>query len=98
MADKLSEKIEVIEVRLKALKAQQQLRDARIRAASSKKERSDETRRKIIVGNLVWGHMQINVRYKSEIIESLNKTLKRADDRKLFGLYPLSVTHIPQVC
>ena len=98
MADKLSEKIEVIEVRLKALKAQKQQQDAQVRAASSKKERADETRRKILIGNLVWGHMQINDRYKSEIIESLNKTLKRADDRKLFELYPLPVAPTALVC
>ncbi len=50
---KIDERIETLEAKLKQLKVQQQRREQRARALSSRRERRDELRRKILVGAIV---------------------------------------------
>lgn len=81
MAEKLDAKIEAAQDKLKQLKAQKQQQEARLRNVESKKKRSDDTRRKILLGSVLLNHVT-----NEQWLPLLEKHLTKDADRALFGL------------
>ncbi|MCH5146357.1 hypothetical protein JMF94_14835 [Desulfovibrio sp. UIB00] len=64
-----------------------------LRAREAKQVRKDDTRRKVLVGSLVLEAVKKNADIKAWLDGLLNKRLTRKDDRELFNLAPLEVSH-----
>ncbi len=78
--------------KLKKLKQQQEKINQAIRreqTALKKKERSEDTRRKILDGALIRNYADEHPEIQTLLDELRKKELTRDDDRKLFGLEPL---------
>lgn len=86
----IDDRIADLERRLKQAKALKQQQVARERAAERKQQRSDETRRKILVGAVILAKVEHGEWPKERLRELMDKALTRADDRTLFGLPTLS--------
>jgi large subunit ribosomal protein L7/L12 len=71
---------------LKQLKAQRDMVEARKLQTMFKGQRSDDTRRKILVGALMLEMMERDEATRTRIMERLDKYLTRPDDRALFSL------------
>jgi hypothetical protein len=87
---KIVERIEVLEERLKQLKAKQQKIDARRRALESRQTRQADTRRKILAGAVVLAQVERDALAKAQFRLWLDQSLTREDDRALFDLPPVS--------
>lgn len=85
----IDDRIADLEKRLKQAKALKQQQLARERAAEKKRQRSDDTRRKILVGAVILAKVEHGEWPKERLREWMDKTLTRADDRALFGLLPV---------
>jgi hypothetical protein len=83
---KTSERIELLERRLKQLKAKQQKSDARKRALESRQTRRDDTRRKILAGAIVLARIESDAEAKVRFYQWLAVSLTREEDRALFDL------------
>lgn len=69
---------------------------ARIRGKEASQARKDDTRRKIILGGLVWGMVERGeVVNKNSLLAALNKSLSRPQDRALFDL-PVACPETPE--
>ena len=77
---------DALEAKLKQEKARKQLIEARKRAAESKLKRSQDTRRKILVGAAILGKVERGEWPREKLLALLDATLTRADDRALFDL------------
>ena len=86
----IDDRIADLEKRLKQAKALKQQQVARERAADKKRQRSDDTRRKILVGAVILAKVDHGEWPKERLREWMDKALTRADDRTLFGLPTLS--------
>jgi hypothetical protein len=82
----LDERIKAQEEKLKQLKALKQKQEAMKRAADAKKVRSDDTRRKILLGAMLLDQMDKNEGMKKNMIGQLDSYLTRSDERALFDL------------
>ena len=82
----IDERIATLEAKLKQEKARKQLIEARKRAAESKLKRSQDTRRKILVGAAVLGKVERGEWSREKLLALLDATLTRTDDRVLFDL------------
>lgn len=85
----IDDRIADLEKRLKQAKALKQQQVARERAAEKKRHRSEETRRKILVGAVILAKVEQGEWPKERLRELMDKALARADDRALFGLVPV---------
>jgi hypothetical protein len=88
----IDDKISTLENKLKQAKALKQQIDARKRAAESKLKRSQDTRKKILVGAAILAHVERGEWSQNELLSMLNVALTRADDRALFDLPTVSTT------
>ena len=86
----IEDRIADLEKRLKQAKALKQQQVARSRAAEKKRQRSEDTRRKILVGAVILAKVEHGEWPKERLRELMDKALTRADDRTLFGLPTLS--------
>ena len=86
----IDDRIADLEKRLKQAKALKQQQVARSRAAEKKRQRSEDTRRKILVGAVILAKVDHGEWPKERLREWMDKALTRADDRTLFGLPTLS--------
>ena len=86
----IEDRIADLERRLKQAKALKQQQVARSRAAEKKRQRSEDTRRKILVGAVILAKVDHGEWPKERLREWMDKALTRADDRTLFGLPTLS--------
>ena len=84
----LEDRIKTLEERLKQAKVQKQQRDARTRAAETKKKRAADTRRKVLAGALILALCDQNPDTREQFLAKLDAFLTRDDDRALFGLTP----------
>lgn len=84
----LDERIKAQEDKLKQLKALKQKQEAQKRAAEAKRNRTEDTRRKVLVGAMMLEHMEKNEATKASAMAKLDAFLTRDDDRALFGLSP----------
>ena len=82
----LDDTIAILEEKLKQAKARKQKFEAQRRAAESKKKRSDDTRRKILVGAAILAKVDRGEWPRSRLLDMMNQTLTRLDDRALFDL------------
>lgn len=82
----IDERIATLEAKLKQEKARKQLIEARKRAAESKLKRSQDTRRKILVGAAILAKVERDEWPEAKLLALLDTTLTRSDDRALFGL------------
>lgn len=79
------EKIEELEAAKAKIAARIKVEKNKLR----KKNRKDETRRKILVGAVVLSHMQHNDEFAEAIMELLGKYTLRPADREFLKLPPL---------
>lgn len=86
----IEDRIADLEKRLKQAKALKQQQVAREKAAKRKRQRSDDTRRKILVGAVILAKVERGEWPQERLCELLDKALTRADDRALFGLPTLA--------
>lgn len=82
----IEERIATLEAKLKQEKAKKQRIEARQRAVESKKKRSDDTRRKILVGAAILAKVERGEWPQDKLLAMLDAALTRADDRALFDL------------
>lgn len=87
----IDERIKLLEEKLKQEKAKKQKVDAMKKAAEVKLQRTQDTRRKILIGAFMLDRMEKNEETKTKMIGQLDQYLTRADDRQLFGLEPTPV-------
>ena len=66
--------------------ARKQQLEARKRAMNSKKNRAADTRRKILVGEAILAKVDRGEWPKARLLDMMNQTLTRPDERALFGL------------
>ena len=85
---KLDERISTLETKLKQLKIRQQRIDARARALTARRERKDDTRRKILIGAIVLARVDQGRIPQADLTAWLDEALTRPDDRALFDLPP----------
>ncbi|MEG0656485.1 MAG: mobilization protein [Mucinivorans sp.] len=84
--EKAKQRVKDLEDKLKQAKALKQKAEARIKTAEAKQKRTDDTRRKILVGAAILTKVERGEWPKDKMIEMMNQQLTRADDRKLFEL------------
>lgn len=82
----IDERIAALTEKLKQEKAKKVRMEARQRAARAKKERTDDTRRKILVGAAILAKVERGEWQKERLIEMMDKVLEREGDRALFSL------------
>ena len=85
----IEDRIADLEKRLKQAKALKQQQVAREKAAERKRQRSADTRRKILVGAVILAKVERGEWPQERLRELLDQALTRADDRALFGLLPV---------
>ncbi len=83
---KINERIAGLEERLRELKAQQQRSSARQRTLTSRRERREDTRRKILLGAWVLSQVDRGAMSRESLWAGLDQFLIRSDDRALFEL------------
>lgn len=88
--DKAQQRIDELQEKLKQAKALKSKIEARQKAAEWKKKRTEDTRRKILVGALALEMMGQDEGARARFMTRLDKYLTRTDDRALFGLPPVA--------
>lgn len=88
----IDERIAALETKLKQEKAKKQQIEARKRSVEAKKKRSDDTRRKVLIGAAVLAQVEQGRWPHENMLAMMNKALTRADDRALFDLPPRQST------
>ena len=78
-----------LETKLKQAKAKKQQTEALIRTLEQKRKRTEDTRRKVLVGAILLAKVERGEWPKERLIALLAGELTRDDDRVLFGLAPL---------
>lgn len=86
MTTGIEARIKAQEEKLKQLKAQKQLIEARKRAAAAKVNRAQDTRRKVLAGAMILEMMGRDEATRQRFMARLDGYLTRPDDRALFGL------------
>lgn len=84
--EKAQQRVNDLEEKLKHAKALKQKAEARIKTAIAKQKRTDDTRRKILVGAAILAKVERGEWPKDKMLEMMSQQLTRADDRALFGL------------
>lgn len=82
----IDDRIAELEAKLKQAKAKKAQIESRKRTAEAKKKRAEDTRRKILVGATILAKVEQGEWPESRLLELMEKSLTRADDRALFGL------------
>jgi hypothetical protein len=82
----IDDKIAEAQKKLKQLKAQRDIIEARKVQVLIKGERANDTRRKILAGALLLDMMEKDEAIKQQFMERLDTYLTRTDDRALFKL------------
>ena len=87
-----NERIATLEDRLKQLKAKQHLIDSRRRTIETRRNRKEDTRRKILVGAIILAKVEHGEISGAQLRQWLSESLTRPDDRALFELPPAIAT------
>jgi len=82
----IDERIESLETKLKQLKTLQQRREARARSAALKRARSEELRKKILVGTVLLAKIEAGEFDDTVLRRWMDAALSRPEDRELFEL------------
>ena len=83
---KLDEKIAAAELKVKQLKTRQRQLEARKRSIAAKNQRSQDVRRKILVGAIVLAKVEAGEIPRADLRHWLDQAVTRAEDRELFEL------------
>jgi conjugal transfer/entry exclusion protein len=86
VAANIEEQIKKQQEKLTQLKAQKQAIEARVKASEAKKNRADDTRRRILIGAMVLDQWKTNPESEAKTKQALDKFLTKENDRKLFSL------------
>ena len=86
--DKRDQRIGELEARLKALKSEATRHKARERMVNARKERTKDTRRKILLGAWLLRQLERGELSRESIQSALESYLERDEDRALFDLGP----------
>ena len=86
MTKKLDDRIATLETTLQQLKVRQQRAEARAKALASRRQRAQDTRRKILAGAILLAKIEQGEFESRTLKRWLDKALTRQEDRKLFGL------------
>ena len=89
----IDERITALMTKLKQEKAKKQKIEARLRTAESKRNRAEDTRRKILIGAVVLGKVASGEWDNDKLLALIDQALTRTDDRALFGLDRLAEYH-----
>lgn len=81
----LEQRIEAQELKLKQMKAEKIAIEAREKKKLSEQQRKDDTRRKILLGSMLFKKFEDDFE-KQKILADLNEYLTEDRDRKLFNL------------
>jgi hypothetical protein len=81
----LEQRIEAQELKLKQMKAEKIAIEAREKKKLSEQQRKDDTRRKILLGSMLFKKFEDDLE-KQKILADLNEYLTEDRDRKLFNL------------
>ena len=84
--DTIESRIEMAKKKLKQLNAQKQQLEARKRTGESKRKRTDDTRRKILIGAAILAKVEHGEWTEGRLLEMMRTTLTRPDDLALFGI------------
>jgi hypothetical protein len=82
----IEEQIKKQQEKLNQLKIRKQAIESRLKATESKKNRADDTRRKVLIGAAVLAQIENNPEAQERTKQMMDKFLTRDNDRKLFGL------------
>jgi hypothetical protein len=85
----IEDTIAALEIKLKQAKAKKQKMEAMKRAAETKAQRAQDTRKKILLGAFLLDRMEKSPEYAAKVMPGFDAFLKRDDDRALFDLAPL---------
>ena len=85
----IDERIAALEAKLKQEKAKKQHIEAHKRTMEAKKMRSEDTRRKILVGAVILARVERGEWPQEKLLAMLDAVLTRDDDRALFDLAPI---------
>ena len=85
----IEDTIATLEIKLKQAKAKKQKMEAMKRAAETKVQRAQDTRKKILLGAFFLDRMEKSPEYAAKVMPDFDAFLKRDDDRVLFDLAPL---------
>ena len=91
---KIENTIAALEIKLKQAKALKQKIEARKRAAEQKANRSQDTRRKILIGSLFMQRSTVSDEAQQKLRALLDTFLTRPDDRALFDLPPVTAASL----
>jgi hypothetical protein len=83
---KLDEKIAAAELKVKQLKVRQRQIEARKRSIAAKNQRSQDVRRKILVGAITLAKVEAGELDRAQFRHWLDQSITRSDDRELFEL------------
>ncbi|MES2899048.1 MAG: hypothetical protein V4723_04925 [Pseudomonadota bacterium] len=85
----IDQRIEAIETRIRQLRLQKQQVEARKRAEQSKRQKSEELRRKILIGAAILDKVERGEWTEAKLRELMAQVIVKADERALFGLLDL---------
>lgn len=91
---KIENTIAALELKLKQAKALKQKIESRKRAAEQKANRSQDTRRKILIGSLFMQRATVSDEAQQKLRALLDTFLTRPDDRALFDLPPVTAASL----
>jgi large subunit ribosomal protein L7/L12 len=86
----IDERIAALEAKLRQEKARKGQIESRRKMVEAKKQRSHETRRKVVVGAVILGKVARGEWPNEKLLALIEPALTRDDDRALFGLEPAS--------
>lgn len=84
--EKAQQRVTELEEKLKQAKALKQKAEATIKTAEAKRNRANDTRRKVLIGALILEEMEKHEATRASIISRLTVFLTRPSDRALFDL------------
>jgi len=88
---KVDERIQTLEAKLRQLKTLQARKEARARTTAAKKSRGEELRRKILAGAVLLAKVEKGEFEEAVLRAWMDAALVRQEDRALFGLGTPSV-------
>ncbi len=92
----IDQTISDLEEKLRQAKAKKQQIDAIKRAADQKRKRTEDTRKKVLVGAVVLARVERGEWPADKFQDMMNNALTRDDDRGLFGLKPIPSAAVGQ--
>lgn len=90
IAQTIEDQIKKQQEKLAQLKARKQAIESRLKSTESKKNRANDTRKKVLIGAAVLAQIETNPEAQERTKQMMDKFLTRDNDRLLFGLNPIS--------